>query len=65
MSYRILVLKNNKHLFATAPESINGRYQLKELFIELSRKFPTEEGCQVLVSQWETSGKPIPPSEFL
>jgi len=50
MYYEIIIAFNGKHLFATAPRSVQTNSGLKELFKVLNEKFPEKEGFSLSVS---------------
>ena len=49
--YEINVSKNGKHFFATAPRSIVTRAKLGEVWEELDKRFPEEEGYGIMVTK--------------
>ena len=51
MYYEINVAKNGKHFFATSERSITNEGKLKEVYKELKRAFPEEQGYSINVSQ--------------
>lgn len=57
--YEINVSLNGRHLFATDKRSITSERALKEVYEVFKKKFPMEEGFDILVSYWETVGKPV------
>lgn len=57
MFYEINVAKDGKHFFATDKRSITNERALKEVYTEFKKKFPPEEGYDMLVSAIETQGK--------
>lgn len=56
MYYEINVALNGKHFFATNERSITNETKLKEVYSILKKKFPTEEGYDILVSCIQTTG---------
>lgn len=59
MYYEINVTLNGKHLFATAERSITNKWKLKEVYDIIKNKFPKEEGYDISVSKYETTGKSV------
>ena len=59
MYYEINVSLNGKHFFATAERSITNEQKLKEVYSALKEKFPYEDGYDMTVTRYETTGKHI------
>ena len=59
MYYEINVSLNGRHFFATDKRSITTERALKEVYPIIKKKFPPEEGYDILVSHTETIGKYI------
>lgn len=59
MYYEINVSLNGKHFFATHERSIVNETKLKEVYPVIKKKFPPEEGYDILVSRTETTGRYI------
>lgn len=57
MYYEINVSLNGKHFFATDKRSITNKSALEKVYKVLYEKFPLEEGYDIIVSQYETTGK--------
>lgn len=56
MYYEINVSLNGKHLFATDKRSITTNRALKEVYEVFKKKFPHEEGYELLVTKMEITG---------
>ena len=54
MIYEINISKIGKHFFATAERSIDGYWDLEQIYPVLRSKFPESEGYKITVSK-ETS----------
>ena len=59
MYYEINVSLNGRHFFATDKRSITTERALKEVYPVIKKKFPQEEGYDILVSRTEPTGKYI------
>lgn len=59
MYYEINVSLNGQHLFATDKRSITNKIALKVIYKIFKEKFPQEEGYNIMVSYYETTGKYI------
>lgn len=59
MYYEINVSLNRQHLFATDKRSITNKIALKVIYKIFKEKFPQEEGYNITVSCWETTGRLI------
>ena len=57
MYYEINVSLNGQHFFATDRRSITNKIALEVVYRILKQKFPTEEGYDIIVSQYETKGR--------
>ena len=57
MYYEINVAKDGKHFFATDKRSITTESALKEVYQIIKAKFPEEEGYNIMVTYYETTGK--------
>ena len=57
MYYEINVALNGQHFFATDKRSITTERALKEVYAVIKKKFPAEEGFDILVSRIETKGR--------
>lgn len=57
MYYEINVALNGRHFFATDKRSITTERALKEVYTVIKKKFPAEEGFDIMVSRMETSGR--------
>lgn len=57
MYYEINVSLNGQHLFATDKRSITNKIALEVIYRIFKAKFPTEEGYDIMVSLYETTGK--------
>ena len=57
MYYEINVSLNGQHLFATDKRSVTSTQTLENIYKILKEKFPTEEGYNINVTQYETVGK--------
>jgi len=60
MYYEINVSLNGRHFFATAPRSITYGSRLADMIEIFLKKFPAEEGYQITVSKFETTGTDVP-----
>lgn len=56
MYFEINVARNGKHFFATAERSCTTRKEALEVYAELKKKFPIEEGYKLDMTQYETVG---------
>ena len=65
MYYEINVALNGKHFFATDKRSIRHESELKRVYKVFQEKFPTEEGFDIIVSQYETSGTFVDMEKFM
>lgn len=59
MYYEINISLNGRHFFATDKRSITTERALKEVYPIIKKKFPPEEGYDILVSCTKTTGKYI------
>lgn len=59
MYYEINISLNGVHFFATDKRSITNKNALEKVYKVLEKKFPREEGYELLVSHVETFGKYI------
>lgn len=57
MYYEINVALNGQHFFATDKRSITNKIALKVVYNILKQKFPIEEGYEIKVTYYETTGK--------
>lgn len=57
MYYEINVSLNGQHLFATDKRSITNKIALEVIYRIFKQKFPQEEGYDIMVSYYETTGK--------
>lgn len=62
MHYEINVSRRGFHLFATASRSIMTLSTLRDVYAEISPRFPEREGFKVTVSRVECTGQPIDPA---
>lgn len=62
--YEINVSLNGNHLFATSPRSCVDIHKAKEVFLELEKRFPENEGFTVTLTHWEVSGTRIKQGEI-
>ena len=65
MYYEINVALNGQHFFATDKRSITNKIALKVVYKILKEKFPIEEGYDIIVSQYETSGTFVDMEKFM
>lgn len=63
--YEINVSLNGQHFFATDKRSITNKIALKVIYNIFKEKFPSEQGYDIMVSQYSTVGKFIDMEEFL
>ena len=59
MYYEINVSLHGRHFFATDKRSITTERALKEVYPIIKKKFPLEEGYDILVSCTKTTGRYI------
>lgn len=59
MYYEIIVTKNGLHLFATARRSCQTLSDMKVVYRELASRFKKEDGYQIWITRWETTGTPV------
>jgi len=52
----INVSLNGKHLFATAPRSLNNEMDARLLYNLFYKKFPANEGYKIHVTSWKGRG---------
>jgi hypothetical protein len=57
MYFEINVARNGKHFFATAEQSCTTREEALEVYSEFKKKFPSEEGYKLDITQWDTIGR--------
>lgn len=59
MYYKINVVKDNRHFFATAENSVHTEGQLKEVVKVFKQKFPESEGYKISAMLVQTVGKEV------
>lgn len=57
MYYELIVSKNGKHFFATAERSLINELDARQVYQELSARFPKSEGYAVTAMQWRKEGR--------
>lgn len=62
--YEINISLRGHHFFATHERSIRDKASAKRVFAELIRRFPKDDGFEISIVKYETSGKRVT-DEFL
>lgn len=55
----ITVSKNGKHLFATHPRSARDKQEALEIYQELHKRFPKDDGFEISVTGWQVEGEDL------
>ena len=71
MYYEINVAKLHEgtgryqHYFATAERSISSMRELRDLYKDISQRFPASQGFEVTCSEWSRTGKELDASSVM
>ena len=64
--YEINVSRNGKHFFATHERSLGlSKKHTREVYDKLVEAFPKNEGYEIEISYWQTTGESVKPKKLL